>query len=102
MAHAVHARVVARFGADRPSATDDARTLTATALRGDIRLSVREGLAAIECDWHAFQTQADCTVFQTFDWLATWQRHIGALTGVRPAIVIGRDAVKSAAASHGR
>jgi CelD/BcsL family acetyltransferase involved in cellulose biosynthesis len=29
-------------------------------------------------------------VFQSFEWLSTWQRHIGAPQGVRPAIVIGR------------
>ena len=30
-------------------------------------------------------------MFQTFDWLATWQRHVGARAGVTPAIVVGRD-----------
>ena len=49
-------------------------------------------MAAIEHDWRAFEAQADCTVFQSFDWLATWQRHIGVRNGVRPAIVVGRDA----------
>ncbi len=61
-------------------------------LRRDLRLSVYEDLAAIEKDWRAFEPQADGTVFQSFDWLATWQRHIGARAGVTPAIVVGRDA----------
>ncbi len=33
---------------------------------------------------------ADCTVFQTFDWLSTWFRNIGVREGVKPAVVIGR------------
>ncbi|HWL31637.1 MAG TPA: GNAT family N-acetyltransferase [Xanthobacteraceae bacterium] len=55
-----------------------------------IRCSVHDDLAAIERDWRAFERIADCTVFQSFDWLSTWQRHIGSLKGVTPAIVIGR------------
>jgi CelD/BcsL family acetyltransferase involved in cellulose biosynthesis len=57
---------------------------------GKIGLSVHTDLAAIEQDWRAFEQTADCTPFQTFDWLSTWQRHIGALNGVTPAIVIAR------------
>jgi CelD/BcsL family acetyltransferase involved in cellulose biosynthesis len=48
-------------------------------------------LSAIEQDWRAFEPHADCTVFQNFDWLATWQRLIGVRNGVRPAIVVGHD-----------
>ena len=58
----------------------------------DIDLAIHEDLDAIEADWRRFEQHADCTVFQTFDWLAAWQRHIGARGGVAPAIVIGRDA----------
>jgi CelD/BcsL family acetyltransferase involved in cellulose biosynthesis len=57
-----------------------------------IELSVHEDLAAIEHDWRAFEATADCTVFQTFTWLSTWQRHVGARNDVRPAIVVGRRA----------
>ena len=92
MAHAIHARLDARFGVDRPSAADDARIQASDALPGDIRLSVHEELSAVEQDWRDFERRADGTVFQSFDWLATWQRHIGTRTGVRPAIVVGRDA----------
>lgn len=90
MAHAVHSRFDARFGTDQPSAIAD--TKARTGLCGDIRLSVHGDLATVERDWRAFEANADGTVFQTFDWLSAWQRHIGARTGVRPAIVIGRDA----------
>jgi CelD/BcsL family acetyltransferase involved in cellulose biosynthesis len=56
-----------------------------------IAIAVHGELAAVERDWRRFEQYADCTVFQTFDWLSTWQRHIGARDDVRPAIVVGRD-----------
>ena len=44
---------------------------------------------------------ADCTVFQSFDWLSMWQRHIGA--GARcPAVVYGRDAAGKCSCSYSR
>ena len=64
----------------------------ASATRPDIKLSVHEDLAAIEHEWRVFEQRADGTVFQTYDWLSAWQRHIGVPRGVRPAVVIGRDA----------
>ena len=77
------------FGVDPPAA-DRAQARSPAAL-GDIRIAVYEDLSAIERDWRAFEAQADCTAFQSFDWLATWQRHIGARNGVLPAIVVARD-----------
>ncbi len=77
---------------DRPAAPrlgPDART--APTARLDVSLTVHEDLSAVADDWRRFERQADCTVFQTFDWLAAWQRHIGARNGVQPAIVVGRD-----------
>ncbi len=47
-------------------------------------------LAAVENDWRRFERLADCTAFQTFDWLASWHRHIGRREGVRLAIIVGR------------
>jgi CelD/BcsL family acetyltransferase involved in cellulose biosynthesis len=47
-------------------------------------------LVAAEPHWRAFEEQADCTVFQTFGYLSTWQRHIGVLEGVEPLIVLAR------------
>ncbi len=61
------------------------------ALRPDIQLSLHSDLAEVEQDWRAFEAQADCTAFQSFDWLSAWQRHIGAGEGRQPAIVIGRQ-----------
>ena len=91
MAQAVPARLDAHFGIDPPAAMR-AQARSPAAVPGDVRLTVYEDLAAIEKDWRAFETQADSTVFQSFDWLATWQRHIGAPAGIVPAIVVGRDA----------
>jgi CelD/BcsL family acetyltransferase involved in cellulose biosynthesis len=61
------------------------------ALRPDIQLSLHGDLAEVEAEWRAFEAQADCTAFQSFDWLSAWQRHIGAGEGRQPAIVIGRQ-----------
>jgi CelD/BcsL family acetyltransferase involved in cellulose biosynthesis len=90
MAQAAEARLDAHF-AVVPPAVEDAPTLSPAAALGDVRIEVYEDLAAIERDWRAFEPQADCTVFQSFDWLAAWQRHIGVLNGVKPAIVVWRD-----------
>jgi CelD/BcsL family acetyltransferase involved in cellulose biosynthesis len=63
----------------------------AAVARGGIELAV-ETMSAVEADWRGFEQIADCTVFQSFDWLAAWQHHIGSLNGVVPTIVTGRDA----------
>jgi CelD/BcsL family acetyltransferase involved in cellulose biosynthesis len=60
--------------------------------RTGISLQVHSDLDAVSEQWKTFERQADRTVFQTFDWLAAWQRHIGARSGTIPAIVLGRDA----------
>ncbi len=48
-------------------------------------------LAEVESLWRAFETTAVRTVFQSYDWLETWQRTIGTLKGVVPAVAVGRD-----------
>ena len=55
-----------------------------------LSLAIHQDLNEIEAEWRRFERTADCTAFQTFDWLSTWQKHVGALHGVRPAIVAGR------------
>jgi CelD/BcsL family acetyltransferase involved in cellulose biosynthesis len=55
-----------------------------------VDLSLHDDLASVENDWRAFEERADCTVFQTFDWLSTWHRHIGVRERGKPVIVIGR------------
>src|SRR5262249_6004250 len=56
-----------------------------------IELRVHSDLAELEREWKALERHADCTVFQSFDWLAKWQRHIGERRGVIPAVVVGRE-----------
>jgi CelD/BcsL family acetyltransferase involved in cellulose biosynthesis len=54
-----------------------------------LTIHIHSDLNTIESEWRRFERVADCTAFQTFDWLATWQRHIGERQGVRPVIVVG-------------
>jgi CelD/BcsL family acetyltransferase involved in cellulose biosynthesis len=61
------------------------------ALRPVVRLELASDLYELESEWREFAARADCTVFQSFDWLAKWQRQVGALKGSRPAIVHGRN-----------
>ena len=55
-----------------------------------LSVSIDHDLATVEADWRRFESRADCTVFQTFDWLAAWHRHVGQREGARPAIAVGR------------
>jgi CelD/BcsL family acetyltransferase involved in cellulose biosynthesis len=57
-----------------------------------IELRVHGDLAEVADVWRSFENEADRTVFQAFDWIAKWQRHIGAPRGTLPAVVVGRDA----------
>jgi CelD/BcsL family acetyltransferase involved in cellulose biosynthesis len=56
-----------------------------------LHLSVHEDATAIEREWRAFEQIADGTVFQSFDWVSIWLRHIGSRGGIAPAIVTGHD-----------
>ncbi len=62
----------------------------AVAASADIDIAIVNDLAAVAGDWRAFEKHADRTVFQSFDWVAKWQRHVGA-AGTAPAIVVGRE-----------
>ncbi len=55
----------------------------------DLGVVIHDNLEAVESEWRRFENIADCTAFQSFDWLATWHRHIGRPDGVRPVIVVG-------------
>ncbi len=55
----------------------------------DLGFVIHDNLEAAESEWRRFEDIADCTAFQSFDWLATWHRHIGRPDGVRPVIVVG-------------
>jgi CelD/BcsL family acetyltransferase involved in cellulose biosynthesis len=55
-----------------------------------IALEVHGSLSELEPEWRAFEARADCTPFQTWDWLDAWQRHVGTRNAVTPAVVVGR------------
>jgi CelD/BcsL family acetyltransferase involved in cellulose biosynthesis len=58
----------------------------------DLSFGIHTCLDDVEDEWRRFQQSAECTAFQSFEWLATWQRHIGARDGAVPIIVVGRFA----------
>jgi CelD/BcsL family acetyltransferase involved in cellulose biosynthesis len=86
------------LGADRESFYNTKRIPSGRSKDGQVascvacgmNISVTSELGTIEEEWRRFERRADCTPFQTFDWLGTWQRCIGGPTGVKPAIVMGR------------
>ena len=55
----------------------------------DLSFAIFGDLDGVESEWRRFEQAADCTAFQTFDWLATWHRHIGRRDGVKPVVVVG-------------
>ena len=61
-------------------------------LDGGWQLTVYDDLQAVENIWRDFQKGADCTAFQTFEWLSAWHRNIGSKNGVTPAIILARGA----------
>jgi CelD/BcsL family acetyltransferase involved in cellulose biosynthesis len=84
----------AAFERHMDAGADDCAGAATRAVAGvsvGVRLSLDNDLSEIEQDWRRFEQTADCTAFQTFDWLSVWHRHIGAREGVKPAIVIGRQ-----------
>lgn len=54
-------------------------------------LQIFTEMAAVEQQWRRFERIADCTVFQTFDWLQEWYRHIGAKRSIMPVIILGSN-----------
>jgi CelD/BcsL family acetyltransferase involved in cellulose biosynthesis len=56
-----------------------------------MQLAITSDLKIIEHEWRGFEQRADCTPFQSFDWLSTWQRCVGSPAAVKPAIVSGRQ-----------
>jgi CelD/BcsL family acetyltransferase involved in cellulose biosynthesis len=91
MAQAIHARLNAAVEPGRAPASEAARARAPEGAFEDIRFSVHEDLGSLAAEWQAFERDADGTVFQTYEWLACWQRHVGTSRRVRPAIVLGRD-----------
>jgi len=71
-----------------PAAT--AQPASVPVSRLGIELSICGDVGALEHEWREFEQSADCTAFQSFDWLSHWCRHVGKAQGVRVAVVVGR------------
>ena len=56
----------------------------------DLHLELHTALADVESEWRGFENGAECTPFQSFEWLSAWHRHVGVRHGVVPAIALGR------------
>jgi CelD/BcsL family acetyltransferase involved in cellulose biosynthesis len=56
-----------------------------------VRIAVHADLTGVEQVWRSFEARAECTVFQNFDYLRAWFRHLGTRQQVTPAIVVLRD-----------
>lgn len=78
--------------ADSVPAAQDSLAAAPRARAAGVDLAVYDNLDEVEEAWRGFEQHADCTAFQTFDWLAIWQRHIGARNRIKPCVIIGRDA----------
>ncbi len=59
----------------------------AAAVEWPLAIAVHDDLAAVAATWRTLEAEADCTAFQTYDWVSAWQTHVGARTGTQPAIV---------------
>lgn len=64
------------------------RTAPISAAPAPLNVSIHEDFAAVEKLWRRFERVADCTPYQTFDWLTAWQRHVGVREGARPVIAV--------------
>jgi CelD/BcsL family acetyltransferase involved in cellulose biosynthesis len=64
--------------------------LVAVAPRSEITFELHQDLAAAERDWRKLEAAAELSPFQTFAWLSAWQRHMGAPSGIMPAIVVAK------------
>lgn len=74
------------FDARAAAAARRAEQISAAPIQ--LKISIHDDFADVETLWRRFERVADCTPYQTFDWLAAWQRHIGVREGVRPVIVL--------------
>jgi CelD/BcsL family acetyltransferase involved in cellulose biosynthesis len=57
----------------------------------DVSLSFYTSLSNISLIWQQFQNVADTTLYNTFGWAESWQRHVGAGLGAEPCIIVGRN-----------
>ncbi|MDI3471663.1 MAG: hypothetical protein OJF62_003726 [Pseudolabrys sp.] len=74
----------------RSAGQQPAAATTRTAM--PLTVSLHHDLQALHDEWVAFENIADCTVFQTFEWLAAYQLHVGERRGETPCVAVVRGA----------
>jgi CelD/BcsL family acetyltransferase involved in cellulose biosynthesis len=64
--------------------------MSAKGVSARFHIQMTESFEEAEPVWRALETTGDATVFQTYDWQATWYRIIGQRQHIRPYIAIVR------------
>jgi D-aspartate ligase len=82
------ARRDAALAFDAAADTAARRADLASEASAPLNLSIHEGFDSVEALWRRFERVADCTPYQTFDWLAAWQRRVGVCDRARPVIAV--------------
>lgn len=86
------AAIFPRVRADREREWAAARLPAALASHGIARLELISDIAAAEPYWRALEVSGVLTPYQRFDWVAGWQRHVGAADDVSALLITGFDA----------
>jgi CelD/BcsL family acetyltransferase involved in cellulose biosynthesis len=68
------------------------RTDLSRELSPALTFTVYTDFEAAADEWQGFEVGAECTPFQSFEWLSAWQRNVGARERTQPVIVIARFA----------
>ena len=76
-----------RHGGESVSRRGNARLEAHSHVIPGLRIAVHDDLASVEPAWRALEPDADCTVFQNFDYLSAWLRNVGPHQNATPAIV---------------
>ena len=83
------AAIFPRLRAEREREWTGARPPAALASRGIARLELIVDIQAAEPHWRKLEASGVLSPYQRFDWIAGWQRHIGAAEGASPLLVAG-------------
>lgn len=66
----------------------EARLVGRATKKPAILLSLHNDFGSVENVWRRFEMTADCFAFQTFEFLETWYRHLGARSNIDVQIVV--------------
>ncbi|MEP0942297.1 MAG: GNAT family N-acetyltransferase [Rhizobiaceae bacterium] len=62
-----------------------------TAGLGRLDIEVTDDFTALESEWHQLETEGVCSLYQRFDWISAWTRHVAGPARIQPRLVIGRQ-----------